>query len=210
MRYQGKIANWNDERGFGFITPIGDGSQVFVHIKSFSGRHRRPVENDMVTYEVGTDAEGRMCAERVVFAGERLPWNTSFRLEYASLTFAGIFLGVLTGAAASGKLPFPILGLYFVASVVAFVAYGLDKLAARQGRWRTQESTLHFWGLIGGWPGASAAQSLFRHKSKKQSFQVVFWFTIAVNCSALGWLFSPSGAAVLRSIFDMSQGLTNG
>ncbi|QDT03862.1 putative cold shock protein A [Rubripirellula lacrimiformis] len=206
MRYQGRIANWNDERGFGFIAPIDDGRRVFVHISSFSGRQRRPIENDMVTYEIGTEAKGRVRAERVVFADERLPWNTSFELGNVSLTFAGIFLVVLTGAVVFGKLPVPILGLYFVSSVVAFVAYSLDKSAAKQGRWRTQESTLHLLGLIGGWPGAAVAQSLLHHKSRKQSFQVVFWVTVVINCGALGWLFSPSGAVVLRSIFEISRG----
>jgi hypothetical protein len=31
MRYQGKITNWKDEQGFGFITPNGTGTQIFVH-----------------------------------------------------------------------------------------------------------------------------------------------------------------------------------
>jgi uncharacterized membrane protein YsdA (DUF1294 family) len=86
------------------------------------------------------------------------------------------------------------------ASAAAFLVYALDKSAARNDRWRTQESTLHMFGLIGGWPGALAAQGLLRHKSKKQSFQVVFWATVVANCGALGWLFSPSGSSALRSI----------
>jgi uncharacterized membrane protein YsdA (DUF1294 family)/cold shock CspA family protein len=200
MRHQGKIANWKDGQGFGFITPNDGGKQVFVHIKSFDSRQHRPIENDRVTYELGTDAKGRVQAERVAFAGERLPWAPAFRPRHVSLTVAGVFLMLLTGAAILGMLPFLIIGFYFVASAVTFVAYALDKSAARRGQWRIQESTLHFLGLIGGWPGASAAHSLLRHKSKKLSFQIGFWITVAVNCSVLGWLLSPSGAAVLRSL----------
>jgi uncharacterized membrane protein YsdA (DUF1294 family) len=96
---------------------------------------------------------------------------------------------------------------YLGASAVAFLAYALDKSAARHDRWRTQETTLHIFGLIGGWPGALAAQELLRHKSKKQSFQVVFWATVVANCSALGWLFSPSGSITLRSILGAARGL---
>jgi uncharacterized membrane protein YsdA (DUF1294 family) len=59
---------------------------------------------------------------------------------------------------------------------------------------------LHLFGLIGGWPGALLAQNFLRHKSKKWSFQVVFWVTAALNCGALGWLFTPDGAAALRNI----------
>ena len=81
-----------------------------------------------------------------------------------------------------------ILILYLVASVVAFVAYGVDKSAAQSGRWRTPESTLHILALIGGWPGALIAQNVFRHKSRKASFRIGFFLTIALNCAALVWL----------------------
>ncbi|MGL6051454.1 MAG: cold-shock protein, partial [Aeromonas salmonicida] len=39
MRYQGRIASWNEARGFGFITPEQEGgeqqgSELFVHISA--------------------------------------------------------------------------------------------------------------------------------------------------------------------------------
>ena len=62
--------------------------------------------------------------------------------------------------------------LYLAASTASVVAYGVDKSAARQGRPRVCERTLHLLAVIGGWPGALVAQRLFRHKSRKPSFQV--------------------------------------
>jgi uncharacterized membrane protein YsdA (DUF1294 family) len=44
--------------------------------------------------------------------------------------------------------------------------------------------------LIGGWPGAMVAQQLFRHKSSKASFQVVFWITVVLNSMVLIWTFN--------------------
>jgi uncharacterized membrane protein YsdA (DUF1294 family) len=114
------------------------------------------------------------------------------------------FLIFVAGSVYAGKLPFAIFWLYFDASIVAFVAYALDKSAARKNQWRTQESTLQLFALVGGWPGALAAQRLFRHKSKKQSFLIVFWAAVVLNCSALGWLLSSSGAKALRSILGAS------
>ena len=93
-----------------------------------------------------------------------------------------------------------ILGLYLAASLAAFVIYAWDKTAAEKNHWRTKESTLHLIALAGGWPGALLAQKVLRHKSRKQSFQVVFWGTVALNCAALGWLLTPAGALALRSM----------
>ena len=201
MRYQGRITDWKDERGFGFITPNGGGKQVFVHIKSFSNRQRRPTGNEIVTYELKTDTKGSAQAESVAFVGEQMPSAGLSWRNNVSLLLAALFLAFVAGSAYAGKLPFAVFGLYLVASTVTFVVYALDKSAARNDRWRTKESTLHLVGLIGGWPGALAAQRLLRHKSQKASFQVVFWATVVLNCGALGWLFfSSSGAGVIRSI----------
>lgn len=205
MRYQGKITNWNDDKGFGFITPNGGRNQVFLHINSFANRQGRSVGNEIVTYELKTDAKGRAQAERVAFVGERVASSTSSRSGRSNvhIIWTAAFLVFVAGAVFAGKLPFAVLGLYLVASVIAFAAYALDKLAARNDQWRTQESTLHVFALVGGWPGALAAQRLLRHKSKKPSFQIVFWATVVLNCGTLVWLFSSSGAEVLRSILGM-------
>lgn len=40
---------------------------------------------------------------------------------------------------------------------------------------------LHALELLGGWPGALLAQQLLRHKTKKTSYQVVFWLTILMH-----------------------------
>lgn len=203
MRYQGRITNWKDDQGFGFITPNGGGKQVFVHIKSFSSRERRPVGSEIVTYELKTDAKGRAHAEIVAFVGERLPSASSNGNSNVSLILTAVFLVFLAGAIFSGKLPLVVLGLYVVASAVAFVAYARDKSAARNDQWRIQESTLHLFALVGGWPGAVVAQRLLRHKSKKQSFQIAFWAIVTLNCGALAWLFSSSGAEVLRYLLGV-------
>jgi len=73
-------------------------------------------------------------------------------------------------------------------SVVAFALYGRDKAAARQGSWRTPELTLHLISLVGGWPGALIGQRVFRHKTRKQPFRAIFWFTVVANLVALLWL----------------------
>lgn len=88
--------------------------------------------------------------------------------------------------------------LYISASALTFLVYLVDKSAARNRRWRIPEKTLHVLGLAGGWPGALIAQQMLRHKTSKPSFQMIFWVTVVVNCSALAWLLSPSGSKLLH------------
>ena len=111
-----------------------------------------------------------------------------------------LFLVVITGFAVAGRLPLAAPVLYVIASVAAFLTYAWDKSAAQADQWRTSESTLHLLGLVGGWPGALAAQQVFRHKTKKRSFIVAFWVTVALNCGALLWVLSPQGQQFLAAL----------
>jgi len=52
-------------------------------------------------------------------------------------------------------------------SLIAVVAYYRDRHAARLGRPRTPEVTLHILELLGGRPAALLAQRLIRHKNAK-------------------------------------------
>lgn len=60
-------------------------------------------------------------------------------------------------------------------NLVTFVAYGYDKSAAKAGKWRVREKTLHAMSFVGGTFGAFAAQKIFRHKTRKSSFRIAFW-----------------------------------
>lgn len=77
---------------------------------------------------------------------------------------------------------------YLVTSLTCFVAYAMDKSAARSQAWRTPEASLLLIGLLGGWPGAVLAQQWLRHKTSKQSFQWKFQLTVAVNLGMFAWL----------------------
>jgi uncharacterized membrane protein YsdA (DUF1294 family)/cold shock CspA family protein len=199
-RYQGKITSWKDEGGFGFITPNGGGPTVFVHIKAFTGPGR-PVGNEIVTYELTTNGKGQVRAENVAFvrAGTSRR-RAAFYSRTRGLLAATAFLAFVGACVLAGKLPLLALGLYLGLSACAFAAYAVDKSAARAGRRRTPESSLHLLGLLGGWPGALVAQLLFRHKSKKPSFRRTFWMTVVLNCALLVWLLSSWGAVTLEAL----------
>lgn len=74
---------------------------------------------------------------------------------------------------------------YALLSAVALVAYALDKRASlRPGRRRTPERTLHTLELLGGWPGALLAQRLYRHKTRKPRYQLIFRLIVAAHLTA--------------------------
>ncbi|MCS6126551.1 DUF1294 domain-containing protein [Shewanella baltica] len=98
-----------------------------------------------------------------------------------------IFLAGLISAAQQHMLPYGIAGMYLTLSLLTFIAYAIDKSAAKRGKWRTKESTLHLLALMGGWPGALFAQNVLRHKSVKASFRNVFWLTVVANLAVLGY-----------------------
>ena len=188
MRHQGRVTVWKDDRGFGFITPDDGGEQVFVDATAFADRERRPAGGERVSYELRTDRRGRPQAAEVRPVGAERVASLLRRRETAPLLFAVLVVVGVGAAVIAGLLPFSVLLLYVAASGITFLVYALDKSAARRDRWRTRESTLHLLGVIGGWPGALAAQRLLRHKSAKPSFRAVFWLTVAVNVGVVGWL----------------------
>jgi uncharacterized membrane protein YsdA (DUF1294 family)/cold shock CspA family protein len=212
MRYQGRITRWKDEQGYGFILPDNGGGEVFVHIKAFNPRQARPAGDEPVTYELVRDANGRARAAAVAFVSStaRRPVGSNagpsnYPLLPVLLFFA--FVGVL---AVAGKLPLMLFGYYVFLSLITFAVYALDKSAAQDGRRRTPENNLHLLAVVGGWPGALAAQNRLRHKSSKTSFLVVFWIAVLLNCSALGIYMSPTATKALREAIGVAACIVSG
>ncbi len=52
---EGTVKFFNETKGFGFITPVNGGSDVFVHISDLKGEIR---EGDKVTFDVQDGRKG--------------------------------------------------------------------------------------------------------------------------------------------------------
>ncbi|HBI13988.1 MAG TPA: DUF1294 domain-containing protein [Desulfobulbaceae bacterium] len=206
----GKITLWNDDKGFGFITPKSGGKSVFLHINNFSKRHKRPIQGLSVIYTLSKDTKGRACATNVLPEKGHLEFTKADQQKIFSIFISSAFILTVTGLVLFHKLPTFILGFYIVVSTITFGLYLKDKSAAQSGKWRTSEGTLHLFSLAGGWPGAAIAQSQLRHKSKKLSFRVVYWFTVIINCGILGWLLTAEGSYLLNVILKNMKNINFG
>ncbi len=200
MSSRGKITSWNDEKGFGFITPIAGGERVFVHISAFSNRNRRPEIDQTVTYTLSPDKQDRPRAAKAALAGDKLRQQTKRINNLLPIIASAFFLGIVGASVLAALTPPLIFALYIIVSLFTFAMYAVDKSAARKGTWRTKENTLHLLSLVGGWPGALVAQQKLHHKSRKQPFRSVFWITVLLNCGVFVWLFTASGSATLQSM----------
>lgn len=60
-RLQGTVARWMEDKGFGFIKPVGGGKDVFVHHSALPGssKERKSLTpGEKVTYETETTDRG--------------------------------------------------------------------------------------------------------------------------------------------------------
>ena len=59
-------------------------------------------------------------------------------------------------------------------SLITFIAYGVDKKKAKDGKWRTKEKTLLLLSFFGGAFGGYPAMLIFRHKTKAEHWYFTF------------------------------------
>ena len=72
MRLAGRVTDWDDDRGFGFVAPNGGGDRAFVHINEFQRGSRRPIDGDLISYRAVRDTKGRLQAREIRHAGQRI------------------------------------------------------------------------------------------------------------------------------------------
>ncbi|MHC4691865.1 MAG: DUF1294 domain-containing protein [Planctomycetota bacterium] len=66
-------------------------------------------------------------------------------------------------------------------NLVTLLFYGYDKYQAGNNGFRIPEIVLHLLALIGGSPGALLGQILFRHKTRKLKFLLVFIMIVIIQ-----------------------------
>jgi len=98
MRIKGKITFWKSEKGYGFITPESGAKQVFVYINAFADKSKRPQVNQLVSFSLSKDKQGRPCAVDVTRASDRIPKKISRNRRSSSVP--GVVMLLLVGGIA--------------------------------------------------------------------------------------------------------------
>lgn len=196
MQQTGRLATWNDERGFGFID-CEDGDRVFVHIKSIARIATRPRIGDRLRFDLGPGRDGRPSAINVRVEGANpvdpraarrgLP-RSAQRLtgrRLVRLLLAAVLAAALVAAAKTGQLPAWFGWIYLGMGLVSGFAYLVDKRRAEADAWRVPESSLHTLDLVFGVAGGLVAQAAFNHKVSKPPFAAMTLLITALHVMAI-------------------------
>ncbi len=181
LRKKGILTKWDDDRGYGFITPVGEKQEIFVHISEFQSQ---PSIYERVSFTLSKDKKDRDCAINViVFEKAKLNYKTkkTNTISWFSIITITIFYLMLFYLTQNTTIEFYIIPYYALISILTFYIYASDKNSAQDRDWRISENTLHFLSIIGGWSGALLAIDKLQHKSRKKSFKIVFFITILLN-----------------------------
>ena len=169
---RGIVVNFDADRGFGFLRTGGRDEDVFVHIKDVAGG--KPLRaGQRVRYEAEADERGPR-AVRVVPGARGLSPAAG-----ATTGLVGALLALTLGLRWLG---WPWIWAWVAAvNPVAFAVYAWDKRQGRKHRRRVPEWVLLALAFVGGWPAASLAMALLRHKTRKTSFRVAFGAVVIVQ-----------------------------
>ena len=88
------------------------------------------------------------------------------------------------------KIKIALMLVWAVMSVVAFIAYGVDKSRAIRGKWRISEKTLLLLAFFMGAPGALVGMKVFSHKTKKPKFTIFVPLFLIIQAGALYYFFN--------------------
>ena len=192
MQQTGKLVQWDTAKGYGFITPDAGGPKLFVHIKAFGPRAAPPVVGELVSFDIGADAQGKARALNVCSTAAAKPSPAEPQhYRNSQLWLVPVFAALYLFVQVRWPLPPFVWGTYMAMSLATFIVYFGDKRAARLGRDRVSEATMHGLALACGWPGALLAQQLLRHKSVKPRFQRLFWLSVLANVLVFVLLATP-------------------
>lgn len=82
-----------------------------------------------------------------------------------------------------------IISFVMLVNLLTFILFTIDKIKAKQGKYRIPEKVLLGFTLLGGSIGSIVAMIIWRHKIAKRSFVVKMILIIIIQISLLYWAY---------------------
>ena len=227
-REKGILEDWHDARGFGFIRRPDGAGKLYVHMKAIGKSNERPKAGDILSYEVGTGANGRPAAveatiirplqsktagiapgkgsERVAAPPRGREPKPGFVAISNRTAAAATIIALLASNIMLQRFPIWVGLLYLIAGVTSWALYQADKRAAERRQWREPERLLYLADLSFGIVGGLLAQHVLRHKTYKRGFVMVTALITALHVLTLGLImvgvYAPGSVGdFFRSLF---------
>ncbi len=169
---EGIVVKFDKQRGFGFIRSKTHSEDVFVHIREVRDQQNLSVGQEV---EFNTKPTDKGLAAVDVIPGKK---------QKSPYFWYGVPAIILTVAATIFLFyrDLNIIVAYLVSiNLSTFLFYGYDKMIAGRSLLRVPEWILHGLSMAGGSPAGLIAQKLFRHKTVKGSFQLVYWAIVIIQ-----------------------------
>ncbi|MFC3914342.1 cold-shock protein [Pseudaeromonas sharmana] len=191
MHFQGRITDWSQERGYGFIEPHGATQRVYLNVNAFASLSRLPQDGDIVVYQADIDQIHRPEAREAWLLDDWKQRREVRRPSVLPVTLGCIswFVLLLLGIQYD-RLPALLPILYLLASLLALFAQPGKESTALSPHLTKLQKLLPALTLLGGWPGLMFA----RHRQALGERQRLAW---------LGWLVSIN--VVLTSLLAFSR-----
>ncbi len=168
---KGTVVKFDTHKGFGFIRSDHHEKDIFVHISNVNNANKLG-PGQSVEFEIKKTAKGR--AAVLVIAGRKQPSPCVF---FGSL----VVVVTLVIALYLGQSMHAVTAYFLGINITTLLIYGYDKAIAGTGKLRVPEWALHTLAITGGTPAALVAQQLFRHKTIKGTFQLMYWVIVLLQ-----------------------------
>ena len=192
MAITGTVTEWNEHKGYGYISVNEQPIKIVFHISDFSGHSMRPQVSENVVFSLTKDPNGNL---RAIDIKRPIVFNFPIAL---SIWFASMVVGSIY------VLNYPVIVIDYLVLISGFtyLLYAVDKSISAREDWQVPEVLFHLFCLAGGWPGAILAQSFLRYKPTSVSYTPIFWTMLVANITLFAWSLTGEGKEKLSSTIN--------
>ena len=177
---EGIVVKFDKKRGFGFIRSEQFSEDVFVHLQNI--REQQPLSQGQQV-EFDTEQTDKGLSAINVIPGKKQTSPYWLYGMIAIIMTVGLMMFLLF------YLNWHLIVAYLASiNLSTLLFYGYDKMIAGSSLLRVPEWILHILSICGGSPAGLIAQKMFRHKSIKKSFQLIYWAIVIIQVGILTWL----------------------